>query len=127
MSQPVTTTDQLTATQYVVPVQALQGLPQLAKATAAPSTPPAPALARNWSSILAVSVLWGAVIWLGVDMAYGGFDKRAIAQDLANAQQQAMELQQQNAALQQQQIQQQEAIHNAAAALGCITNGGPVQ
>jgi uncharacterized protein HemX len=127
MSQPVTTTDQLTATQYVVPVQALQGLPQLAKAANSPAAPQASATGRNWSGILAVSVIWGAVIWLGVDMAYGGFDKRQVQAELATAKQQAAELQQQNAALQQQQLQQQDAITNAAAALGCITNGGPVQ
>jgi uncharacterized protein HemX len=126
MSQP---TEQQTyqATDLYVPVQRLQGLPQLAKAAASPSTPQIPATSRNWSGILAVSVIWGAVIWLGVDMAYGGFDKRQVQAELATAKQQAMELQQQNAALQQQQLQQQEAIHNAAAALGCITNGGPVQ
>ena len=113
------------ATDLYVPVQRLQAVPKIAKAATPPATPTAPA--RNWSGIIAVSAIWACVVWLGVDMAYGGFDKRAIAQDLANAKQQAAELQQQNAALQQQQIQQQDAIHNAAAALGCITNGGPVQ
>jgi uncharacterized protein HemX len=127
MSQPVTTTDQLTATQYVVPVQALQGLPQLAKAANSPAAPQASETGRNWAGIAAVSAIWACVVWLAVDLAYGGFDVRQAQSDLATAKQQAMELQQQNAALQQQQIQQQDAIHNAAAALGCITNGGPVQ
>jgi uncharacterized protein HemX len=127
MSQPVTTTDQLTATQYVVPVQALQGLPQLAKATAAPSTPPAPATSKNWGGIIFVAIVWTAVVALAFDLLYGGADVRTMQAQAATAKQQAMELQQQNAALQQQQLQQQDAITNAAAALGCITNGGPVQ
>lgn len=115
------------ATDLYVPVQRLQAIPQIAKASTAPTIPHAGATGRNWPGIIAVSAIWGAAIWMGVDLAYGGFDKRAIANELATAKQQTAELQQQNAALQQQQLQQQDAITNAAAALGCVTSGGPVQ
>jgi hypothetical protein len=115
-----------TATDLYVPVQRLQGVPKLAKAATAPPTPGA-AASRNWVGFAIVTAIWGCVVWLGLDLAYGGFDKRAIANELEQAKQQAAELQIQNAELAQSYQQQQQAIHGAAAALGCLTNGGPTQ
>lgn len=119
------------ATDLYVPVQRLQTIPQLANATTPPPAPATPlkqsAGAIYWASFVGVACLVGLVAWTAADTFYGGVDKRALQAELATAQQQAEALQLQNQQLAQQQQQQQDAIHNAAAALGCISNGGPVQ
>lgn len=107
------TTEQLAATQYVVPVQALQSLPQLAKTTAVPS-PQAPGATPSkqsipWGGIAFVVAIWTAVIAMGFDLAYGGADVRAVQAEKAKAQRETAALQQD--------------IDTAKAALGCPTGG----
>lgn len=109
MTQPVTT-DQLTATQYVVPVQQLQSLPKLAKATA-PVTPPetSPKQPHNWTGLIFVALVWTAVVALAFDLIYGGADVRAVQAQASAAQRETAQLQQR--------------INTAAAALGCPAGG----
>lgn len=122
MSQP-NTTEQLAPTQYVVPVQALQGLPKLAKATTPAPLETAAKQPINWAGILFVGAIWTAVVAMGFDLAYGGADVRAMQAKATTAQQQAAQLQQQNAELQQGYQHQAQAINTAAAALGCPIGG----
>lgn len=123
MSQP-TTTENLAPTQYVVPVQALQGLPKLAKATTSPApSETAAATPQNWMGMMFCAAIWTAAVAMGFDLLYGGADVRAMQTKAQQVKQQATELQQQNHQLQQGYQHQAQAINTAQAALGCPTGG----